>query len=170
MNSGRKMDEARVRKAVTIDANSIAEIYNHHIAIGGSTFDTQHWTEAEVSQLIGATTPHAWFVAEVHEQIVGWSSSRPHSTRHGYRFACETSIYLQPNATGCGIGDQLQTHLEQHCREAGIHHAVAKIISDNQRSISFHQRYGYEIVGIQKEIGYINGNWCDVTIMQKVFA
>ena len=164
------MDEARVRRAVAMDATSIAGIYNHHIEIGGSTFDTQDWTDAEVREMMDTPSPDAWFVAEVNGQIVGWSSSRQYSNRHGYRFTCETAIYLHPDSTGYGIGDQLQTHLEQHCHESEIHHAVAKIVSNNQRSISFHQRYGYQIVGIQKEIGRMNGIWTDVTIMQKIFA
>ena len=163
------MIEAQVRKAVAIDATAISDIYNHHIEIGGSTFDTQRWTACEVSKLIEKPLPDAWFVATVDHQIRGWSAVRPHSNRHGYRYTCETAIYLHPDSIGRGIGDLLQTQIEQHCREAGLHHAVAKIISDNHRSISFHQRHGYEIVGVQQEIGRMEDKWCDVTIMQRIF-
>jgi phosphinothricin acetyltransferase len=163
------MIKTQVRKAVLIDADAISDIYNHHIEIGGSTFDTQQWTASEVAKFIEKPMPNAWFVAEFGHEILGWSATRPHSTRHGYRYTCETAIYLHSDSTGCGIGGLLQNQIEQHCRQAGLHHAVAKIISDNHRSISFHQRHGYEIVGIQKEIGHIQGKWCDVTIMQRIF-
>lgn len=170
MSRRQNMDKAHVRRAIAMDAASIAGIYNHHVEIGGSTFDTQPWTDAGVREMMDAPPPDAWFVAEVNDQIVGWASSRQYNTRSGYRYTCETAIYLHPDSTGYGIGHPLQTQLEQHCCAAGIHHAVAKIVSNNQRSISFHQRYGYQIVGIQKEIGHMNGNWCDVTIMQKIFT
>ncbi len=58
----------------------------------------------------------------------------------------------------------------EHCRDCGIHHAVAKVIADNSRSMAFHQRFGYELVGIQKAIGHMNGKWTDVAILQKIFA
>lgn len=163
------MIEVKVRKAVVLDAAAISDIYNDHIKLGGSTFDTQLWKAFEVGKLIEKPIPAAWFVAEVGQQILGWSAARPHSVRHGYRYTCETAIYLHPDSTGCGIGNLLQTQIEQHCRQSGLHHAVAKIISDNHRSISFHERHGYEIVGVQKEIGRMQDKWCDVTIMQRIF-
>ena len=42
-------------------------------------------------------------------------------------------------------------------------------LADNQRSIAFHRRYGYELVGIQKEIGHMEGKWTDVAILQRLF-
>ena len=163
------MIETHIRKAVGDDANAIADIYNHHIEIGGSTFDTKPWAATDVGKLIEKPPPDAWFVADSDHRILGWSATRPHSQRHGYRYTCETAIYLHPNFTGRGIGDQLQTQIEEHCRQIGLHHAVAKIISNNHRSISFHQRHGYEIVGVQKEVGRMRNRWCDVTIMQRIF-
>ena len=163
------MIETQIRKAVSDDASAIAAIYNLHIEIGGSTFDTQLWTTVDVGKLIEKPMPNAWFVAEAEHQILGWAATRPHSQRHGYRYTCETAIYLHPNSTGCGVGDLLQQQIEKQCRQTGLHHVVAKIISDNHRSISFHQRHGYEIVGVQKEIGRMQNKWCDVTIMQRIF-
>ena len=163
------MNKVQVRKALAEDATAIPSIYNQHIDIGGSTFDRTYWTVNGVCQLIVKPAPDAWFIAEHAGQLVGWSAARPHSARFGYRYTCETAIYLAPESTGCGIGSLLQSRIEQHCIESGLHHAVAKIISDNERSISFHQRHGYEIVGVQREIGNMNGKWCDVTIMQKIF-
>ncbi len=51
----------------------------------------------------------------------------------------------------------------------GYHHVVAKILVTNPQSIKFHQRFGFEMVGIQKEIGYYRGKWLDVAIMQLIF-
>ena len=156
----------------------IAAIYNYHIDAGGATFDTDHWKPELVQRLIRGPHPEAWFVAldrsergesTSEDEIIGWASAKRHSLRHGYRFTCETAIYLAENAIGRGVAQALQDRVEEHCRQAGIHHAIAKVIADNQRSIAFHQRYGYQIVGIQKEVGHMDGKWCDVAILQKIF-
>ncbi|MGI9470232.1 MAG: GNAT family N-acetyltransferase [Rubripirellula sp.] len=167
--------DIQIRSANVNDAGVIARIYNFHIDLGGATFDTEHWETEFVARLVHCSLPEAWFVATCHgdstsdEEVVGWASARRHSLRHGYRFTCETAIYLTRQAMGCGIGDLLQQRLETHCRESGIHHAIAKIIADNERSIAFHRRFGYELVGIQKEIGHMGGEWRDVAILQRIF-
>ena len=51
-------------------------------------------------------------------------------------------------------------------REFRYHHVVTKIWASNLGSIRFHQRFGFEMVGVQKEVGYLGGAWRDVAIMQ----
>ena len=101
--------------------------------------------------------------------MIGWANVRRYSLRYGYRLTYETGIYLDQTAIGRGVGDVLQSRIEEHCRECGIHHAVAKIVADNQRSMAFHYRRGYELVGIQKEVGHMDGKWVDVAILQMIF-
>ena len=52
------------------------------------------------------------------------------------------------------------------CRELGYHHLVAKIFSSNIASIEYNKKLGYELVGKQNEIGFVDGVWQDVTILQ----
>jgi phosphinothricin acetyltransferase len=158
-----------VRPALQSDALAIARIYNHHVDTGGATFDNAHWTDARVRTLVSATAPESWLVAETGVGgIIGWASARWYSLRHGYRFTLETAIYLDPSSMGRGVADSLQRQLEHQCREQGIHHLVAKITADNRRSIAFHGRHGYELVGFQKEVGHMEGEWKDVAILQKL--
>ena len=157
-----------VRSATPTDAAAIVDIYNHHVDLGGSTFDASHWTEQQLKSLLAGSDAEAWLVAQQEHRIRGWASARWYSLRHGYRWTMETAIYLEPGAIGKGIANALQQCLEQHCREHRIHHLVAKIIANNQRSMAFHYRHGYELVGIQKEIGHMQGNWQDVAILQKL--
>ncbi|QDT08330.1 GNAT family N-acetyltransferase [Planctomycetes bacterium K23_9] len=151
------------------DAQQIAAIYNHYIEIGEATFDRDPWTAARVTELLSAPLPNGWYVADHDGQIIGWSSARQFSDRHGYRLSCETAIYLSTDAIGRNVADLLQQQIDQHCRQNQLHHAVAKIIATNDRSLAFHYRHGYELVGTQKEIGHLNGQWSDVTILQKIY-
>jgi phosphinothricin acetyltransferase len=163
-----------IRRVVVTESNDsdpaqIAAIYNHYVDVGGATFDQQHWTTDQVTSSISAPLPDGWYVADCSGKVLGWASARQFSDRHGYRFACETAIYLDPSSVGLRVGDLLQNRIDTHCRENRIHHAMAKIIASNERSLAFHYRHGYELVGTQKEVGHIQGEWSDVAILQKLF-
>lgn len=158
-----------VRAAIESDALDVTRIYNQHIDSGESTFDKVHWTAERMQRLLGASPPEGWYVAIEHSQLIGWANLRQYSLRPGYRFTCETGIYLDQSAIGRGIGDMLQKRVEDHCRTHGIHHAVARIATNNRPSMAFHLRHGYELVGIQKEIGHMRGEWVDVAILQRLF-
>ena len=45
---------------------------------------------------------------------------------------------------------------------------IARIGGANEASISLHQRFGFEIVGTEKEIGRKFGKWQDVVVMQTI--
>ena len=158
-----------VRQARADDAVEIARIYNHYVDSGGATFDAEHWTIEQTVKRLSQRRPDGWFIAADDDRTLGWASVRSYSDRFGYRFTCESAIYLDPSAIGLGVGDALQQRIEQHCVQCDIHHAVARIIADNARSMAFHRRYGYELVGIQKEVGRIDDQWVDVAILQKIF-
>lgn len=171
MPEPRRTDMA-IRKAQPPDAESIASIYNEYVDRGGATFDAVHWSQEQVIKQLENPPPDAWFVA-VHEEtgfVHGWASVHRFSLRHGYRFSLETAIYLRPDSHGAGIADRLQQRLDEQCLESGIHHLMAKIVADNERSLAFHRRHGFEMVGVQREVGNMVGHWIDVAIMQKVYS
>ena len=94
---------------------------------------------------------------------------KKYSPRPGYDLCCETSIFLERSLVGRGLGKPLQQELLNRAVALGYHHVVAKIWADNAGSIRFHERFGYEMVGVQREIGWVGGKWRDVAIMQKIF-
>ena len=166
----RSFDPCCIRKATKHDCKLIAEIYNLHVDVGGATFDTSHLDEQVFVKQVSQRKPAGWFVALRDDQIVGWASTRQYSERFGYRFSCETAIYLLPTVLGSGIAGALQDRIDGHCIECNVHHAVARIVANNKRSLAFHYRHGYELVGIQKEVGRIDNSWVDVAILQKIYT
>ncbi|QDT03720.1 N-acyltransferase YncA [Rubripirellula lacrimiformis] len=157
-----------VRDAIVDDSAAIAEIYNHYITAGGSTFDAETWKAKQIAEMLPTTVPECWLVSADGDKILGWGSARQFSVRHGFRLSLESAIYLSPDAVGRGVAQSLQQQVEERCRQHQIHHLVARIISTNQRSLEFHYRHGFELVGTQKEIGHMDGKWCDLTILQKI--
>jgi phosphinothricin acetyltransferase len=105
---------------------------------------------------------------EVNKITIGWGVIKRYSEREGYARACETAIYLRGSETRKGYGSKMKLWIIDKCKELGYHHLVAKIYANNKASIEYNRQLGYEIVGTQKEIGYINGQWQDVTIMQLI--
>lgn len=158
-----------IRKARRQDAKAVARIYNHYVGTSNSTFDNRGWSVAQTLSQMSGEGSSGWYVAEDDVDVLGWASVRRYSARFGYRYTCESAIYLDPCALGFGIGDQLQQRVDEHCRQHNIHHAVARVANCNQRSIAFHLRHGYELVGVQREVGRLDDQWVDVTLLQKIF-
>ncbi|NEQ49282.1 MAG: N-acetyltransferase [Leptolyngbya sp. SIO3F4] len=156
-----------IRPAEPQDYGAIASIYNEAITHGGITMDGTHYTQQDIQKIVQKMNQReALIVAENATNVIGWGIIKRYSDRIGYQLCCETSTYLTFSETGKGYGDILQSALMEKIKAYDYHHIVAKILAGNQGSIRFHQRYGFEVVGIQKEIGFMDGTWHDVVIMQ----
>ena len=94
------------RSARNGDAAEITRIYNYYIANTCITFETDAVQVGEMAQRIGDTMaiPLPWLVAEIDETIVGYAYASKWKGRCAYRFAVESTIYLDPSRTGEGIG------------------------------------------------------------------
>ncbi|NET59405.1 MAG: N-acetyltransferase [Symploca sp. SIO2E6] len=161
------MSSLTIRPAEPKDHEAIASIYNEAIAYGGITMDGRTYTAEDIQAIVQKMHHReALLVAETSDKVLGWGIIKRYSDRLGYQICCETSVYLTFSETGKGYGKALQKVLMEKVANYGYHHIVAKILAANQSSIRFHQQFGFEIVGTQKEIGFINGTWHDVVIMQ----
>ena len=162
-----QMSPLNIRLAIPDDYGAIAEIYNEAIANGTITMDTEPTIAEDFATTINQMGDReVAFVAELDNRVIGWGMVKRYSDRIGYQVCCETSIYLTFSETGNGYGHALQQVLMEKVKAFDYHHIVAKIVATNYGSIRFHQRFGFEVVGIQKEIGFMKGNWHDVVIMQ----
>lgn len=159
-----------IRTATLADCVAIANIYNQAIQLGGITLDDRHFVAADIQTWIARFGPReTLLVLERRNHVLGWGIIKRYSDRAGYRFCCETSIYLAQSEIGQGYGKRLFQHLIQTVQDFGYHHVVAKIVAKNQSSIAFHEQFGFELVGIQKEIGCLKDQWHDIAILQLVF-
>jgi len=147
------------------DLPRLTEIYNHFVRTSGATFDVeeqsvalrQSWFDAHA-----ATGPHRLLVAEEAGAVLGWSSSGPLRPRPAYARSVETSVYLDPAATGRGFGTLLGTALLDALAAEDLHRAFAVVAVPNDASEALHRRLGYRHVGTWSEAGYKLGRWWDV--------
>lgn len=149
------------------DARIIKKVYNEHIEIGGSTMDRNGKSIIEIEEWFrGFNDRELIVLLEDKDYLLGWGIIKRYSDRDGYSKACETAIYLRNTETRKGYGSLMKKWIIEKCKELGYHHLVAKIFASNKASIEYNRKLGYEIVGTQNKIGFVDGKWQDVTIMQ----
>lgn len=157
-----------IRAAVIEDAEAISKIYNVYVTQGTSTMDSEK-TPSDIHSWINKFSEREGiFVFEEDDIIKGWAILKKYSDRYGYRFACETSIYVHNNYLRKGIGDLLNAFIIEKAKALAYKHMTAKIFSINQASIRFFEKYGYTIVGQQNKIGFRNKQWINIVIMEKL--
>jgi phosphinothricin acetyltransferase len=159
-----------IRETQLMDCARLAEIYNQYLGI--TTFDltpksADHFQQTLISLSAKEKMYTAWLPTDrSREQIIGWGAIKKYSEREGYRFTCETSVYLDGAYRKQGFGTQMKKCLIEQCRTLGYRYLVAKVLARNQHSIDYNVKLGYRVVGTQKRIGQVQGEWLDVVIME----
>ena len=149
------------------DFEIIASIYNEYIRRGNATMEESLYSAQKIKAWVGHFNERErLYVIKNDMGTIGWGIIKRYSEREGYRFACETAIYITQQELRKGYGSQMKKFLIEKCRELNYRHLVAKIFASNTASIQYNLRLGYTIVGKQKEIGFRNGQWQDIMIMQ----
>ncbi len=151
------------------DYQDIADIYNIYIRKGNATMEERIHAAEDVAQWVAAFNDRErLYVLKKDGENLGYGILKKYSPREGYRFACETAIYLREDALRKGYGSYMKRELIRMAKDLNYRHLVAKIFATNTASIEYNLKLGYEIVGRQREIGFKNGQWMDIVIMQYI--
>jgi phosphinothricin acetyltransferase len=158
-----------IRVARPEDASTVAEIWNHYIRNTTVTFNPVEKTEAELVDLIAA--PHAFFVSEDSGTVTGFARHFQFRSGEGYARAAEHTILLAPDAPkGRGTGRALMQAVLADAIERGIGSMIAAVSGDNAAGLAFHAAMGFVTVGTVPAIGWKDGLWLDLVLMQKRLA
>ncbi|HUO48166.1 MAG TPA: GNAT family N-acetyltransferase [Acidimicrobiales bacterium] len=156
-----------VRLARVSDAAAIRAIYNAEVAGSTVTFDIEPRTLAQqrrwVEQHQGA---HPAVVAVDAGEVAGFGSLSVFRDRAAYSGTVEDSVYVGEGWRGRGVGRLLLEELLSLARKQGFHSVIARIADDNAASIALHRRCGFELVGVEKEVGRKFNRWIDVAVLQ----
>jgi phosphinothricin acetyltransferase len=156
------------RIASPTDAAVIAGIYNHYIRESVITFEESDVSTAEMASRIAKLSELSlpWLVAEHDDQIVGYAYASKWKERSAYRFAVESSVYLDHRITGKGVGKQLYRELLDRLRKLSVHTAIGGIALPNAASVALHEGMGFTKVAHFKEVGFKFDRWVDVAYWQ----
>ena len=157
-----------IRPVKESDAACLARIYNHYVTDTCITFETDPVSEEDmaqrVSESVNASLP--WLVAEASGDVVGYAYASRWKGRCAYRFAVESTVYLDANSTGKGFGSQLYIALIASIRELSMHAVIGGIALPNEQSIALHERLGFKKVAHFEQVGYKQDRWVDVGYWQ----
>lgn len=149
------------------DAAGICRIYNHFVRETVSTFEEAPVSEAEMaSRIEEVTRTLPWLVWEQAGAIRAYAYATRWKPRSAYRFTTESSVYVDPEHAGTGLGAQLYGALIEQLRARGVHCVVAGIALPNDASITLHERMGFTPVGQFSQIGWKLGRWVDIGYWQ----
>lgn len=104
--------------------------------------------------------------AELDGVCVGFGMYSEFRFREAYQFTVEHSVYVANNCHGKGIGKLLLLELIDLAKKQNLHTMIGVIDSENVNSIDFHEKFGFEIVGIIKESGFKFDRWLNSVFMQ----
>lgn len=157
----------KIRGVRPSDGDFIAQVYNQYLGQGSLDLEEKKgaYFEAAIEQL--GSREGIW-ILEIEDQAAGWGQIKKYSPRLGYQYTAETSVYLEQSFRRKGYGSHMKRFLIEEAKTLNYKHLVAKILAQNEASIQYNLKFGYEIVGTQRSVGYVNGKWIDVVIMQLV--
>ncbi len=160
----------KIRAANVEDLAGITEIYNHAVLNTVATFDTEEKTINDMKKWFnthGSKNPIV--VAEIKESIVCWAALSKYDGKKAYSDTAEISLYVLKEYRAKGIGKKLMNYILDEGKKAGLHTVIARITEGNTVSVALHKKFGFEHVGIYREVGKKFGTLLDVHLMQKIF-
>lgn len=157
-----------IRIAREADVLQMRAIYEPYVEHTTWSFEYTVPSEAEfLARFRDYTQQFPWLVYEQDGVILGYAYASAPFSREAFRWCCEPSIYLAPQAQRKGIGRKLYLALEQILRLQGYRLSYAIITVENQPSISFHEALGYRHLAAFPGCGYKLGTWTGVVWMEK---
>ncbi|HEV3213115.1 MAG TPA: GNAT family N-acetyltransferase [Acidimicrobiales bacterium] len=156
------------------DAAAIAAIYNAEVAAPAVTFDLVPRTlDEQLAWIDRHRGAHPVLVAVDDEpggdeRVLGFASLSPFRERPAYATSVEDSVYVDRAARSRGVGGRLLGDLLTAARDNGFHAVFARIVDRNAASVRLHTSRGFELVGVEREVGRKHGRWLDVVELQRL--
>jgi L-amino acid N-acyltransferase len=158
-----------VRPATADDAEAIRTIYNREVLESTVTFDLiPRSLEQQARWIAEHSGAHPAIVAVDEGTVVGFGSLSPYKERPAYATSVEDSVYVDTAQRGKGVGKLLIAELLELGKAHGFHAVFARIVGNHEASIGLHHACGFELIGVEREVGRKFGQWLDVAIMQRL--
>lgn len=146
------------------DAEELLSIYRPYVTDTAITFEYEVPSVEEFKNRIKETLEgYPYIVCEYKDKIVGYAYAHRYGERAAFQWDVELSIYLDMNYKSLGIGKILYNKVIEILKLQNVQNIYACITSANDKSIKFHEKMGFEFIGIFKDTGYKFDKWYDIT-------
>ena len=171
-SSGATVSGLQVRDAAQGDAVALADIYNPYVLETTITFEevgaSPTCMAERVAEAVASRLP--FLVAESAGVPVGFAYASRWKGRCAYRFAAETTVYVDRRQWRRGTGSALYARVLYLLQDAGYHAAIGGIALPNEPSIRLHERLGFTQVAHFREVGFKFNRWIDVGYWQRLLS
>jgi len=149
----------------------VRTIYNREVTGSTVTFDlVPRSLDDQRAWLAAHAGAHPAVVAVSGEAVIGFGSLSPYRDRPAYATTVEDSVYVDRDLRGRGVGRLLLAELVRLAGLHGFHSVMGRIVGGHDASIALHRSCGFELVGVEREVGRKFGRWLDVVVMQRLLA
>jgi phosphinothricin acetyltransferase len=159
-----------VRPATLDDLPALTDIYNHYVMHTPITFDVATFAPAQRRAWFDehrATGRHRLLVAEEDGHVRGYASTSRWRPKAAYDTTVESSVYVQHQHVGRGVGGQLYAALFDALTAEDVHTIVAGVALPNDASVALHERFGFIRVGVFTAVGRKFDRFWDVAWFQR---
>ena len=145
------------------DWDDVRRIYALGIATRNATFETE---VPPAEALDCKWIPDQRWVLVDDDSVVGWAAMTPTSARDCYRGVAETSIYIDTEVAGRGLGKRLLAHQVDSAMAGGFWTLQTSIFPENEASLAIHRKAGFRDVGRRESIAQLDGVWRDTILLE----
>lgn len=160
------LKDIKFRLADVSDTKEILDIYAPYITDTAITFEYDIPSIEEFrGRIEHISLKYPYVVCTYKDEIIGYAYAHRYGERAAYQWDVELSIYLDMNYKSLGVGKLLYNKLIEIVKLQNVRNIYACITSANEKSLKFHEKLGFEFIGIFKNTGYKFDSWYGVNWM-----
>lgn len=150
------------------DLNRMLDLYNYYIENTTATFDHSAISLEEfLTRIYIRHNKYKTFLI-MEKEYYGFCFLTQFRKKIAYDKTAEIGIYLNPQFTGRGFGQEIVRHLETTAKRQQIEVLIASISSENTASLALFRKLGYTECAHYKKIAEKFGRKLDLINFQKI--
>ena len=133
---------------------AVIDLFNHYVRNSFAAYPDEEVGYEFFDLLRTMCHEHGALVAENDTgEVVGFALLRPYHPASTFKHTAEVSYFILPSHTHKGLGRRILDRIVEIARSKDINCLVASVSSQNQESLIFHRRLGFEECGHLHDIG-----------------
>lgn len=152
-------------------ASQILDIFNDAILNTTALYDYKPWSMDTMKTWFETKQQHNFpVIGLVNDEgiLMGFGSYGMFRIRPAYKYTIENSVYVHKDFRGKGLGKVLLKEIINQAQQQGFHSIIAVIDAANDISIQLHKNFGFNEVGVFKEVGYKFDRWLDAAFYELI--